>query len=192
MTYVHSVAAETDVVAVSVEYRLALKHKILACYDELWTVMKWVSYDDLWAIMKWVSQGSEPWMKCYADFSRVFFVRQKTACNSSGANIAHIIMMQASIDEDHKLEVGDKLNLVEMALTHPFSETMNQIEHDQEDFRRDRSWTYYEAFKKCGWKGEVEIKETQGEQHVFNLNNPTCDKAKILMKWLADFFQQAS
>lgn len=40
-------------------------------------------------------------------------------------------MMQASIDEDHKLEVGDKLNLVEMALTHPFSETMNQIEHDR-------------------------------------------------------------
>ena len=40
-------------------------------------------------------------------------------------------MMQASIDEAHKLEVGDKLNLVEMALTHPFSETMNQIEHDR-------------------------------------------------------------
>ncbi|XP_015075988.1 probable carboxylesterase 12 [Solanum pennellii] len=58
-----------------------------------------------------------------SDFSTVFL-----SGDSSGANIAHIIMMRASIDEDHKLEVGDNLNLVGMALTHPFSETMNQIE----------------------------------------------------------------
>ncbi|KAK6780687.1 hypothetical protein RDI58_022871 [Solanum bulbocastanum] len=35
------------------------------------------------------------------------------------------------------------------------------------DFIRYRGWTYYEALKKYGWKGEVEIKETQGEEHVF-------------------------
>ncbi|XP_015161975.1 probable carboxylesterase 1 [Solanum tuberosum] len=59
-SYLHSVAAETNVIAVSIEYRLAPEHKIPACYD------------DSWAVMKWVSQGSEPWLKSYADFSRVF------------------------------------------------------------------------------------------------------------------------
>ncbi|KAK4732133.1 hypothetical protein R3W88_025121 [Solanum pinnatisectum] len=45
----------------------------------------------------------------------------------------------------------------------------------EKDFIRDRGWSYYEALKKYGWKGEVEIKETQA-----------------LIKWLADFFQQSS
>uniref|UniRef100_A0A0V0H4F6 Putative ovule protein n=1 Tax=Solanum chacoense TaxID=4108 RepID=A0A0V0H4F6_SOLCH len=174
--------------------------------------------------MKWVSQGSEPWLKSYADFSRVFL-----SGDSSGANIAHNMMLRASIDEDDKLEVGDSLNLVGMALIHPYfgnnepdriwsyicpenpntdDPRCNPAAHPsllsklvcsnilictaEKDFIRDRGWTYYEALKKCGWKGEVEIKEAQGEQHVFHLNNRTCDKAKVLMKWLADFFQQSS
>uniref|UniRef100_A0A3Q7GJG2 Alpha/beta hydrolase fold-3 domain-containing protein n=1 Tax=Solanum lycopersicum TaxID=4081 RepID=A0A3Q7GJG2_SOLLC len=130
-------------------------------------------YDDSLAVMKWVSQKSD----------------------SSGANIAHNMMMRASIDEDHKLEVGDSLNLVGMTLIHPYFEEnkpdriwsyicpenpntddprCNLAAHPsllsklccsniliciaEKDFIRDRGWTYYEALKKCGWKGEVEIK----------------------------------
>lgn len=103
--------------------------------------------------------------------------------------------MRASIDEDHKLEVGDSLNLVGMTLIHPYFEEnkpdriwsyicpenpntddprCNLAAHPsllsklccsniliciaEKDFIRDRGWTYYEALKKCGWKGEVEIK----------------------------------
>lgn len=211
-SYVHSVAAETNVIAVSVEYRLAPEHKIPACYD------------DSWAVMKWVSQGIDPWLKSHADFSRVFL-----AGDSAGANIAHNMMMRASIDEEHKVGVGDRFKVVGMALIHPYfgnnkpdriwsyccpehpktdDPRSNPTAHPsllsklvctnilictaEKDFIRDRGWTYYEALKKCGWKGQVEIKETQEEEHVFHLANPTCDKAKALMKWLADFFQQST
>ncbi|PHT63096.1 hypothetical protein T459_33011 [Capsicum annuum] len=54
----HSLAAETSVLVVYVEYRLAPEHKIPVCYDD-----------------SWVSQhangelGTEPWLKSHADIS---------------------------------------------------------------------------------------------------------------------------
>lgn len=57
----------------------------------------------------------------------------------------------------------------------------------EKDILRDKGWTYYDSLKKCGWKGQVETKEIQGEQHVFHWNNPTCDTTKVLMKWFDGF-----
>lgn len=65
-SYLHSVAAETNVLAISVEYRLAPEHKIPSCYDDSWAVMKWVAQHANG------EQGTEPWLKIHADFSRVF------------------------------------------------------------------------------------------------------------------------
>lgn len=65
-SYLHSLAAETNVLIVSVEYRLAPEHKIPACYDDSWAAMKWVSQQAN------SEQGTEPWLKNHADFSRVF------------------------------------------------------------------------------------------------------------------------
>ncbi|OIT35594.1 PREDICTED: 2-hydroxyisoflavanone dehydratase-like [Nicotiana attenuata] len=206
-SYLHSVAAETNVLAISVEYRLAPEHKIPACYD------------DAWAVMKWVAQGTDPWLKTHADFSRVFL-----AGDSAGANIAHNMMMRSSVDED-KHTIG--LRLVGMALIHPFfgndepdkiwtyicpenprsdDPRFNPAVHPSllsrlvcpkvlictagSDFYKDRGWTYYEALKGSGWGGEVEIKETEGEDHVFHLVDTNCENARCLMKWLADFFHQ--
>lgn len=45
------------------------------------------------------------------------------------------------------------------------------------DFLRDMSLTYYEALKKSGWKGEVDIMETEG-------------KDGVLMEGLLDFFNE--
>lgn len=214
-SYLHSLAAETNVLIVSVEYRLAPEHKIPACYDDSWAAMKWVSQQAN------SEQGTEPWLKNHADFSRVFL-----SGDSAGANIAHNMMMRASVDED---KLGDGLKLVGMALVHPYfgnnepdriwsyccpenpntdDPRFNPAAHPSllsklvcskilictggADFIRDRGWTYYESLKKCGWKGEVQLKETEGEEHVFHLVNPTCERAKALMKWLADFFQQSS
>ncbi|KAM3377159.1 putative carboxylesterase 12 [Capsicum galapagoense] len=215
-SYLHSLAAETNVLAVSVEYRLAPEHKIPACYDDSSAVMKWVSQHANGEL------GTEPWLKSHADFSRVFL-----SGDSAGANIAHNMMMRASADED-KLGVGERLKLVGIALIHPYfgknkpdpiwSYCCPDPKSDDprynpaaqpnllsklvcskilictggNDFIRDRGWAYYEVLKKCGWKGQVEIKESEGEGHVFHLVNPTCEKAKELMKWLADFFQQST
>ncbi|KAF3629864.1 putative GDSL esterase/lipase-like [Capsicum annuum] len=99
-------AAETNVFAVSVEYRLTPEHMIPACYDDSWAAMKWVSQHANG------EQGTEPRLKTHADFSRVFL-----SGDSAGANIAHNMMMRASMDED---KLGDGLRLVGMALIQPF------------------------------------------------------------------------
>ncbi|KAL9269930.1 2-hydroxyisoflavanone dehydratase-like protein [Drosera capensis] len=40
--YVSSLASEANVIAVSVEYRLAPEHPIPTCYDDTWDVIRWV------------------------------------------------------------------------------------------------------------------------------------------------------
>ncbi|KAE9447206.1 hypothetical protein C3L33_20904, partial [Rhododendron williamsianum] len=52
----------------------------------------------------------------------------------------------------------------------------------EKDVLKHRGWLYYEELRKSGWEGEVEIVETEGEEHVFYLEKPYCDKAKDLVK----------
>ncbi|XP_009802075.1 2-hydroxyisoflavanone dehydratase [Nicotiana tabacum] len=200
-SYLHKLTAESNTVAVSIEYRLAPEYTIPACYD------------DSWAVMKWVEQGTDPWLKEHADFSRVYL-----AGDSAGANIAHNMMVRAS-EESHFSPT-----LIGMALIDPYfgndkpdslwtylcpkttgiyDPRFNPAAHPRllsklncskvlvctagKDFLRDRAWTYYENLKKSGWKGEVGIKEIEGEDHVFHLYNQTSEKAKILMKSVVDF-----
>ncbi|KAH7655442.1 2-hydroxyisoflavanone dehydratase protein [Dioscorea alata] len=56
------------------------------------------------------------------------------------------------------------------------------------DLLRDRGRLYYEKLKASGWKGEVELLESDGEDHVFHLFNPACDNALEMMQRLVDFF----
>ncbi|KAH7832946.1 hypothetical protein Vadar_001674 [Vaccinium darrowii] len=49
------------------------------------------------------------------------------------------------------------------------------------DFFKDRGWFYYEKLGSSGWKGEVEIMETEGEDHIFHLKKPNCEKAKDIV-----------
>ncbi|KAF9602779.1 hypothetical protein IFM89_030935 [Coptis chinensis] len=58
------------------------------------------------------------------------------------------------------------------------------------DILRDRGWLYYDRLSKCGWTGVVEIIETEGEDHVFHLDNPTCRKSYDFIERLADFFNR--
>ncbi|XP_060168283.1 probable carboxylesterase 13 [Lycium barbarum] len=200
-SYLHRLTAAANVVAVSIDYRLAPEHPIPSCYD------------DSWAVMNWAAQGKEPWLKEHANFSRVFL-----AGDSAGANIAHNMMVRAS-EESHFLP-----SLVGMALIDPYfgngkpdglftylcpksngidDPRFNPAAHPMmlsklncskilvctagKDFLRDRAWTYYETMKKSGWKGQVGIKEIEGEGHVFHLFNQTSEKAKVLMKSLVEF-----
>lgn len=208
--YLSSLAAEANIIAVSVEYRLAPEHPVPACYDDSWRVMKWVSSHAK------ENQGPEPWLNNHADFSRVF-----VSGDSAGANIAHNMAVKASLD---RLE--DVVKLEGMILTHPFfgngkpdklwelvcsdfagwdDQRLNPVAHpdvlsriacskilicvSEEDFIRERGLIYYEALKKGGWNGEVEILDFEKEGHVFHLLNQTCDNAGILMKRVVSFLR---
>lgn len=205
-SYVSSLVASANVIAVSVDYRLAPENPIPACYEDTWEVLKWVASHGS-------GQGSDPWLNTHADFSRVFL-----AGDSAGANIAHNMAVRVG-SEDPGMKISG------MALVHPFFGN-NEVSpmwkvicpdisgYDDprynpaanpglmgkigcgkvlvciagNDELKDRALSYYEALKKSAWGGEAEIFETEGEGHVFHVFNQACDKAGVLKKKMADYF----
>lgn len=83
--YLNIVASRSNVVVVSVEYRLAPEHPLPAAYEDGWEALKWVtshSTDNK-------PINSEPWLIEHGDFSR-FYIGGDT----SGANIAYHVALR--------------------------------------------------------------------------------------------------
>lgn len=60
----------------------------------------------------------------------------------------------------------------------------------EKDRVRERNFHYKELLEKSGWKGEVEVLEAKGENHVFHLFNHTCENAVVMMKKMVDFINR--
>ncbi|XP_027360078.1 2-hydroxyisoflavanone dehydratase-like [Abrus precatorius] len=60
----------------------------------------------------------------------------------------------------------------------------------ERDMMRERGVLYYEAVKKSGWQGQVELFEVEDEEHAFHIHYPESENAKKMMKRFADFFTQ--
>ncbi|KNA11776.1 hypothetical protein SOVF_132010 [Spinacia oleracea] len=102
-SHLNALCCKANVIIVSVDYRLAPEHPLPAAYDDSWAAMRWVGIEN-----------DHPWIKDYADLSRVF-----VAGDSAGANIAHNMAKRLGIQnqiENEKL----KLKLKGMILIHPF------------------------------------------------------------------------
>ncbi|KAJ7970469.1 Alpha/beta hydrolase-3 [Quillaja saponaria] len=61
----------------------------------------------------------------------------------------------------------------------------------EKDILRDRGWLYYKALDRSGWTGRVDIEEFEGEGHGFHVLNFGSEKARHLIKQLADFFNMS-
>lgn len=59
----------------------------------------------------------------------------------------------------------------------------------ERDVLKDRGRAYCKALKGNGWRGVVELLETEGEDHVFHLLKPGSDKALEMMARLAGFIR---
>ncbi|PSS26096.1 Carboxylesterase 13 [Actinidia chinensis var. chinensis] len=201
--FVASLVADANVVAVSVDYRLAPDHPLPIAYEDSWDALKWVfSHSD--------GAGAEPWLNDHADFGRVF-----VGGESAGANIANNLAIRAGIDG---------LKFLGLILIHPYfggkvcdklykymCPSSSGVDDDprlnpavdpglpkiacervifclaEKDWLVERGREYYEALGKSGWGGEREIMETEGEGHGFHLLDPNCEKAMALMKQLVSF-----
>lgn len=208
-SYLASLAAEANVVVLSVHYRRAPEYPLPMAYEDAWEAINW-------AAAHAGGNGPEAWINQYADLQRVF-----VSGDSAGANLAHNVVLRAGVDGLS----GPRI--VGMVLFHPFFgndkpdklleiifPTCNGVNDPrvnpgsdpnlgrvgcervlifvaEKDFLRRRGWGYYEALKKSGWSGVVEIVETEGEEHVFHLFNPKSEKAHAIMKRAASFLNQA-
>lgn len=101
--FLNSLVARAQLLAVSVDYRLAPEHPLPAAYEDCWAALKWV-------VSHGSRSGPEPWLTEHADLSRVFLQGE-----SAGANIAHNMAMRAGTE---KLDFDSKIE--GMVLAHPF------------------------------------------------------------------------
>ncbi|KAK6946134.1 Alpha/beta hydrolase fold-3 [Dillenia turbinata] len=214
-TYHTALAAEANVVIVSIDYRLAPENPLPICYNDSWEAFQWVSSH----LNGGLGGKGDAWLNDHADFSRVYLA----GC-SAGANIAHYVTLKAGVEGLQGMKIKG------LALVHPYFYGDTEHEKDfvgylypsspslgddlrlnpridpnlsklgcervlvciaEKDVLRNGGLTYYEILKKNGWSGELKLFETQGEGHVFHVNKETCEneRALELLKVVASFLE---
>lgn len=84
------IATAAGAIVVSVNYRLAPKHRLPAAYDDCLTALSWLrseatkTDDDN-------GRDGDPWLQTHADFSKVFL-----AGDSAGGNIVHHVIVKGN------------------------------------------------------------------------------------------------
>jgi|UniRef100_A0A2N9HAU0 acetyl esterase/lipase len=103
--FLNSLVSQAQVIAVSVEYRMAPEHFLPIAYEDCWASLQWVaSHIDNKCVNK------EPWLIDHGDFNRVFL-----GGDSAGANIVHNIAMRAGVESLH-----GGVKVLGAFLTHPY------------------------------------------------------------------------
>ncbi|XP_073026044.1 2-hydroxyisoflavanone dehydratase-like [Primulina eburnea] len=204
--YLTELVEKANIIAVSVQYRLAPEHPLPIAFDDSWAAFQWVAGHAN-------SNGPDPWLNEHADFRRVFL-----GGDSAGGNIANDVAVRAGDSKLHGVEVEG------IFLMHPWfggkevdklyqilCPTSSARDDDprlnpavdprigtmagrrvmfflaENDPLRNRAKAYYEALKKSDWSGEVEIMESEGDGHCFHLFHPKTDKAVAVMDRLVAF-----
>ncbi|KAF7146251.1 hypothetical protein RHSIM_Rhsim04G0204600 [Rhododendron simsii] len=84
----NSLVSQANVIAVSVEYRLAPEHPLPAAYEDSWTALQWAASHSVEDTV-----NKDPWLIRNGDFDRVYI-----GGDSAGANIAHNLTIRAGIE----------------------------------------------------------------------------------------------
>ncbi|KAL2920492.1 putative carboxylesterase 1 [Bienertia sinuspersici] len=181
------IAAEANIIVVSVEYGLFPDRPIPACYDDSWAALQWVAAHSN-------GPGPEPWINDHADLGRVF-----VGGNSAGANITHTVLAKVGsvgLHGDVKVEgmimihpyfgEDDKMWMYMCPTnTGPKDPRMKPAAEDlanvgchrlllvlaENDGLYGAGKMYAEELVKSGWKGLVDIMESKGRQHSFHLSD---------------------
>ncbi|CAN1307368.1 Tuliposide A-converting enzyme b3, amyloplastic [Linum perenne] len=159
-TYLNSIVAAANVIAVSVDYRRAPEHPLPIAYDDSWTALEWIGSHRS-------GSGSELWLNEYADLDSVFLAGDSAGTTSGGDDP----WVNPAADED-LWRLGCGKVVVAVA---------------EKDFLKERGKLYCEVLKESGWKGEVEMLEAEGEGHVFHLMDCECGNAVAMREMICCF-----
>ncbi|POO03091.1 Alpha/beta hydrolase fold [Trema orientale] len=207
--YAASLAEESNVVVLSVHCRRAPEDLLPTAYEDAWEAIRWAAAHS-------GGNGPEAWINHHADLGRVF-----VGGDSSGGTLAHNVVLRAGVDglsgprivglalfnPYFKNEEPDMLlEVIFPSCSGPNDPRVNPFSDPnlarvgcsrvlvfvaEKEMYRDRIWGYYEALKKSGWSGVVEIMESEREGHVFFLFDPDSEKARAVRKRAASFLNQA-
>ncbi|CBI32435.3 unnamed protein product, partial [Vitis vinifera] len=165
-----------------------------------------------------LGQGPEAWLNDHSDFKRVFLAGDSAGANIAhnmaaragveglgGVKLSGICLLhpyfgrrEADCVDNRWLFVCPTSSGINDPIINPASDqNLRKLGCSkvlvcvaEKDGLRKRGWFYYEVLGKSGWGGALEIVETEGEDHVFFLFKPGCEKAVALMKRLASFMNQ--
>ncbi|CAO2202230.1 unnamed protein product [Urochloa humidicola] len=213
--YLNALTAKANVIAVSVNYRLAPEHPLPSAYDDAWAALQWVVEN--------ARHGGEPWLAKHGDVSRLFL-----AGDSAGGNIAHNLAMRAG-QQQHQSFVAGGGAIRGVALLDPYflgqyvspgaerawgficagrygtgHPYVNPAALPASAWRalpparvlmtvsgNDRlgpfQRAYVDALRASGWRGDARLYVTPGEGHCYFLNNLNLPKAAAHMATLAAF-----
>ncbi|CAI8599214.1 unnamed protein product [Vicia faba] len=85
----NNLVAEANIIAISVNYRLAPEHPLPTAYNDSWEALQWVASHAVEDGEGFDGQMKENWIKEKVDFDRVFL-----AGDSAGANIGHYMCLK--------------------------------------------------------------------------------------------------
>lgn len=109
--YLNILVAESNAVAISVEYRLAPEHDVPTIYEDCWTALRWVAShvdDDERSI---IGNNKDSWLTHHGDFDKLFIVG-----DSAGGNIVYNMIMRAGIEGG----VNENVNIYGSIIAFPF------------------------------------------------------------------------
>ncbi|XP_022897391.1 probable carboxylesterase 12 [Olea europaea var. sylvestris] len=86
--FLNELVAESKVVAVSIEYRLAPENLLPIAYEDSWLALNWVA-------SHFEGNGDEIWLNENVDFESVYL-----GGDSAGANIVHNMAMRVGLESD--------------------------------------------------------------------------------------------
>ncbi|CAN4093004.1 unnamed protein product [Withania somnifera] len=221
--YLNLIVSESNVIAVSVEYRLAPEHLLPTAYEDSWTALQWVGSH----VVESPGFEKEPWLVNHGDFEKVFI-----GGDSAGGNIVHNIALRSGSEC-----LNGGIKILGLLLCFPYFLTCKDFKEDslpsrmwlfvnpsaedgvddprinpfvekaqslsglgcskilvcvaEKDELRDIGLKYVEAVKKSGWKGEIEVIDVEGEGHCFQIFDTETEKAKDLVKGMANFIKQS-
>ncbi|KAL6214399.1 hypothetical protein ACLB2K_013833 [Fragaria x ananassa] len=197
--YLNRLVSEAQVIAVSVEYRLAPESPLPAAYEDSWLALQWVASHSLHELDD-TCNNKEPWLADFGDFDRVYI-----GGDSAGGNISHNIAIKAGVES---LNGGVKILGAILSHSGFWGSTPIRSEPRGEDFEkslsslvlkllvcvagkdelRDRNLWYYDSVKESGWKGEAELFEVEEEEHCFHIaSDEVTENVKKMIKRMADF-----
>lgn len=185
------------------------------CYDDSMSVTQWV-------LSHSTGSGPEPWLNDRADFDQVFLAGDSAGANivhdivirtdqSKSKRFAGIAMVHPFFGAGEPNGLWDYLY---PGTTGVFDSRLNPAANPTKmrkeisackkilvcvggrDFLRDRGMTYYQVLREGQengeWKGELELMESKGRNHVFHLYKPDCDEARDLLIRVADFISNSN
>ncbi|XP_044489647.1 probable carboxylesterase 1 [Mangifera indica] len=205
--FCNTVSAQAGAIIVSVEYGLFPDRPIPACYEDSWAALQWVASHV-------GGNGPEPWLNDHADFSKVFI-----SGVSAGGNISHTLAFRVGTIGLPGVKVvgvilvhpyfggtGDDAMWLFMCPNNgglqdprlkPPAEDLAKLGCErvlifvaEKDHLNIVGKNYGEDLKKSGWGGRVEVFESYGEEHTFNLRNPKSDKAVEVTNKFVSFLRQ--